>query len=138
MLSRFFRCGKKQEGMEPIAAGEKAGQLFAAGCNCAQAVLQATTGNDTPEMMRLAKGFGGGIGGSKCLCGAVSGGVMALGLGGREDLAARLVTEFRQTQGATCCVTLSRSFRWNSREHKANCRRITEQTAETVIRLLTE
>jgi C_GCAxxG_C_C family probable redox protein len=138
MLSRFFRRKKKQEGIAPVTAGEKAGQLFAAGYNCAQAVLQATTGIDTPEMMRMAKGFGGGIGGSKCLCGAVSGGVMALGLDGREDLAASLVAEFRQRNGATCCVTLSRNYRWNSREHKANCRRITEQTAETVSRLLDE
>ncbi|WP_245547365.1 C-GCAxxG-C-C family protein [Halobacteroides halobius] len=33
-----------------------------------------------PEMVKLASGFSIGIGKSKCLCGAVSGGVMALGL----------------------------------------------------------
>ena len=138
MLAKLFRRRKKISTTAPVAVREEAGRLFASGCNCAQAVLRATTGTDNAELLQIAKAFGGGVGGSKCLCGAVSGAIMALGLRGREDSANRLVGEFRQTHGATCCVALSRNFRWNSREHRANCRRITEQTAEAVARLLDE
>ncbi|MFA5516054.1 MAG: C-GCAxxG-C-C family protein [Desulfuromonadales bacterium] len=135
-MLKFFRRKTKRNTQENTNAREEAGRLFAAGQNCAQAVLQATTGIDDPQMLKMAKAFGGGVGGSKCLCGAVSGGVMALGLREKGHLADRLVDEFRQAQGATCCIALSRKFRWNSKEHKANCRLITEETAETVARLL--
>ena len=140
MLRSLLRR-KTEENEEPesaVNAGEAAGRLFAAGRNCAQAVLQAATGLDSPELLRLAEPFGGGVGGSKCLCGAVSGGVLALGLRGKGNLAGRLVTEFRKTQGATCCASLSRTYRWKSREHLANCRRITEETAAVVADLLEE
>jgi C_GCAxxG_C_C family probable redox protein len=116
----------------------KAGELFASGLNCAQAVLQATTGIDDPGVMGMAEPFGGGIGGSKCVCGALSGGVMALGLGGRGKQAPKLVEAFKQRQRVTCCVALSKSYRWKSREHLANCRRITEETAAMVVALLEE
>jgi len=117
-------------------AGERAGKLFASGLNCAQAVLQACTGNDTPEMMAMSKGFGGGVGGSKCLCGAISGGVMALGLAGKDNRAAKLIESFKEKNRVTCCVALSKPYKWKSREHLANCRRITEETAEMVEHLL--
>jgi len=117
---------------------EKAGRLFAKGMNCTQAVLQSTTGIDDPKMMEMADAFGGGIGDSKCLCGALSGGVMALGLSGRKKKAGKLVKLFRQAHGVTCCSALSRSYKWNSREHLANCRKITEETAAMVEKLLNE
>ena len=139
LRSLLRRKTEKNEEPEPVAnAGEEAGRLFTAGRNCAQAVLQATTGLDSPELLRLAEPFGSGIGGSKCLCGAVSGGVLALGLRGKGNLAGRLVAEFRKKQGVTCCASLSRTYRWKSREHLANCRRITEETAAVVAELLEE
>jgi hypothetical protein len=36
----------------------------------------------------------------------------------------------------TCCSALSREFKWKSREHLSNCRRITEETAGIVDGLL--
>lgn len=135
MIGKLFRRGEEPH-QKPETAGEAAGRLFASGSNCAQAVLRAVTGTASPELLQIAKAFGGGIGGSKCLCGAVSGGVMALGLRGREKMSGQLVSDFRAANGATCCAALSRNYRWNSPEHRANCRRITEQTAATVARLL--
>ncbi|MGE4488683.1 MAG: C-GCAxxG-C-C family (seleno)protein [Kiritimatiellales bacterium] len=51
--------------------------------NCTETVLAAA--NETygwnlpPDALRLAAGFGGGVGGQELQCGALSGGVMALG-----------------------------------------------------------
>jgi C_GCAxxG_C_C family probable redox protein len=134
MLARIFRI-KRAEACDESAA-EKAGRLFAGGKNCAQAVLQATTGIDDPQLMAMAEAFGGGIGGSKCLCGAISGGVMALGLRGEGKKSAHLMAAFKERNRVTCCSALSREFKWKSREHLSNCRRITEETAGIVDGLL--
>lgn len=63
---------------------ELAYQAHHEGCNCAQSVLLAfadRTGLTKEASMAVAGGFGGGVGGTHAeLCGAVSGGVMALSL----------------------------------------------------------
>ena len=125
----------------PSAAGEettadRAGRLFDDGMNCTQSVLQATTGVSDPQLLEMAEAFGGGVGDSKCLCGAVTGGVMALGLSGRGKLAGSLVAFFRQRNKVTCCASLSAKYRWMSSEHLANCRRLTVETAAETARLL--
>jgi C_GCAxxG_C_C family probable redox protein len=135
----FFQALRKaQPAPAGESVGERAGRLFDGGMNCAQAVLQATTGNDDPQLLRMAEAFGGGIGGSKCLCGAVSGGVMALGLLGKGKKAAKLVAAFKERNKFTCCIALSRPYRWKSREHLANCRKLTVEAAVVVERLLGE
>lgn len=58
-------------------------ERFLAGYNCAQAVLYSLAdelGIDRNTALKIACGFGAGIGRSQEVCGAVSGGVMALGL----------------------------------------------------------
>lgn len=55
---------------------EKARDLFLSGFNCAQAVaaaFAAELGMDEKTALRLASGFGGGVGGTRHVCGAVSG-----------------------------------------------------------------
>lgn len=136
MLAKLIRFQPKKNAPEGESVREKAGRLFASGLNCTQAVLQAAGGSDDPQMMEMAKAFGGGIGGSKCLCGAVSGGVMALGLKGKGNRSAKLVEAFKAKNRVTCCSALSRPYKWKSREHLANCRRLTEETAEIVETLL--
>ena len=62
---------------------EKAKELFASGFNCAQAVLVPFSdrhGIGEKQALLIACGFGGGMGRSDNMCGAVSGAVMALGL----------------------------------------------------------
>ena len=62
---------------------EKARDLFLSGCSCSQAVFGAFAqelGIDHETAMKLASSFGGGMGGSRELCGAVSGMLMAAGL----------------------------------------------------------
>jgi len=131
-----FRALRRRRAMQRAvrleSSAEKAGTLFDGGYNCAQAVLQATTGRNDPELLTMAGAFGGGIGRSGCLCGAVTGGVMALGLLGEGGRNGELVTAFRREFRTTCCRGLSSDYRWMSREHKANCRRLTVRAAELV------
>lgn len=134
MLAKILKFRKSVQ--EGESARVTAGKLYAAGYNCAQAVLQATTGVDDPRMMKIAEAFGGGVGGSKCMCGAISGGVMALGWSGKGGKAEDLVTAFKERHRVTCCVALTRDYKWKSREHLLNCRKITEDTAEIVEQLL--
>jgi C_GCAxxG_C_C family probable redox protein len=64
-------------------AGDRAEELFASGLNCSQAVLGAfseSAGLPQDTAFRVAAGFGGGIGRTGGVCGAVTGAVMALGL----------------------------------------------------------
>jgi len=58
---------------------------FNSGLNCAESVLLALSGrlagkNSVSIIPRIATGFGGGVGRNGDMCGALSGGVMAIGL----------------------------------------------------------
>ncbi|PLX96758.1 MAG: hypothetical protein C0621_01445 [Desulfuromonas sp.] len=136
MLRKFWR--KKISPHTGEKASERAGRLFDAGYNCTQSVLQATSGIDDPAMMEMADAFGGGIGNSRCLCGAVTGGVMALGLRGKGKESGKLVAAFKERNRTTCCKGLSAPYTWNSKEHLANCRRLTVEAAAMTIELLGE
>lgn len=61
---------------------QKAGEFFASGYNCAQAVFGAfsdVTGIEASVAFRLSSSFGGGMGRMREVCGAVSGAFMVLG-----------------------------------------------------------
>ena len=62
---------------------EKARDLFLSGCSCSQAVFGAFApelGIDFDTALKLASSFGGGMGGTRSVCGAVTGMLMAAGL----------------------------------------------------------
>lgn len=75
---------------------------FRLGLNCAECAFKACIdsgllGDYPPEVIALASGFGGGLGGKRQLCGAVVGGALGLGLVkgrkdplAKEDMAARV------------------------------------------------
>lgn len=67
------------------------------GYNCAQAVffaMSGTVGVEPDTALRLACGFGGGMGRKQEVCGAVTGGIMTIGARyGRGEHADRAVTE---------------------------------------------
>ncbi len=103
-------------------------------------------------MIAMASGFPIGIGKSKCVCGAVSGGVMALGYffgrtqGGDPKvqdtlkLAYELQEGFRKNHKVLCCKVLTKGFDMASAEHKDQCvaftGEIAEKTAEIIVREL--
>ncbi len=62
---------------------QKAKQLFSSNFNCSQAVLAAFADRldlDEPTALKVASGFGGGIGCSGGTCGALTGAVMVMGM----------------------------------------------------------
>jgi C_GCAxxG_C_C family probable redox protein len=101
---------------------ERAEQLFQQGTNCAQAVACAFAeelGADRELALRMATGFGGGMGHTSNTCGALTGAVMALGLAfGMKNagdqaakdktyaLVAEAVRRFRARAGAIGCTDL--------------------------------
>jgi len=94
----------------------EAEELYRSGrYHCAEAVLAVVRNHFRPdlpeEVVQMASGFGGGSG-SGCICGAVSGGTVALGLVLKEDkkrithLTRELHTWFKEKYGVTCCKTI--------------------------------
>lgn len=102
--------------MTPI---DKALELFNAGFNCSQAVFVAfapSLGLDAQTALKVASGFGGGMGALGDTCGAVTGAFMALGLkfghtdpadkAGKQKiygLVAQLARQFEARCGSRMC-----------------------------------
>ena len=120
---------------------------------CAEAVfcvLNRGLGGALPDALavRLASGFPEGLGRSGCLCGALSGAVMALGLflgrsgpglgHGRPVKAAvaALQREFKSVYKSSCCRVLTKDLACGSRAHLNHCARISGATARIAARLL--
>lgn len=121
-------------------AGE-AERLYRSGkMHCAEAVLMSVKQAFAPqipdEVVQMANGFGGGSG-AGCICGAVSGATMALGLvmGGDKKGVTALTRElhrwFKEDYGATCCKILTA-------HGKGGCVKLTASVAGKVAELLQE
>lgn len=100
---------------------EKAAAYFSEGYNCAQSVLLALSQHwriADDLIPRIATGFGGGIGRCGSVCGALTGGVMAIGIkyGTNEpsgdkrkkayELARDLLRRFQRKHGSVSCREL--------------------------------
>lgn len=95
------------------------------------------------EVTKLASAFPIGIGKAGCLCGAVSGGCVALGMVyGRKygepmsdkmfPLAAALHDHIKAVYKSTCCRVLVKDYVFTSPERKAHCVNITGEVAAWV------
>jgi C_GCAxxG_C_C family probable redox protein len=135
-----------------LQARNSAGNNFKSGLNCAESVVH--TFNEllgTPiqaDAVKMASGFGGGLGHAGCICGALTGSVMVLGmLKGRTDstqdrlpvyeLAREFHDRFQTQFGATCCRSLNQ-YEFDSPEHLRNCLKLTGGTAKLLMEFLTE
>ena len=106
---------------------KKAGELFLEGRNCSQAVFAAfcdATGYSESDALKLASAFGGGIGGSRETCGAVSAMAMIAGVIAGYDsandmeekkklyaLVNGMLEEFREKNGSTVCRELLKGIK---------------------------
>lgn len=146
---------KKQECLKEIrdtAEGYfKKGEFF-----CSEAVVQTINdalGQPYPEeVVKLASGFPIGLGKAQCLCGAVSGGEMALGMVyGRVhgetmnpvmlEKAKALHDFIKDEYKSTCCRVITREWagdNFMSPERKNHCVTITGKVAEWVAKELVE
>ncbi|MBP2653664.1 MAG: GCAxxG family protein [Firmicutes bacterium] len=122
---------------------ELAGSFFEEGYNCAEAVVRAYREelklNLSDEALRIATGFGGGIGHNGCICGALTGCIMVINmLQGRiskeesREPAYKSSGEFHQLFskkfGGACCRVLNRQP-FGSYEQRKNCFNITTGAA---------
>jgi len=113
---------------------------------CAEAVMAVLNrglGGDLPQEMaiRLTSALPEGLGGRGCLCGALNGGALALGLFlGRKGPGFRngntvhhavgeLHDQFKAAYKATCCRVLTRSVPYGSKAHFRHCARMSGQAA---------
>ena len=141
--------------LQPVEKARKtAEEMYRSGqFLCSEAVFLVANeylGRPVPdEMVRLASGFPVGMGQAGCVCGAISGGVMALGLKygrmeagaetpGMFEAAKELHDRFRARRRSTCCRVLIRNFEFGSTEHLEQCIAITGEVAADVIELLAE
>lgn len=101
----------------------------------------------TDEVVKLASGFPVGMGLAGCACGALTGGVMSLGLKygrtqpatptpGMFEAAKELHGRFLARRKSTCCRVLIRRFQLGSPEHIQQCIAITGEVAADVIDIL--
>lgn len=122
---------------------------------CSEAIVASIRENfdlDMPEeMVAMASGFPVGIGRSKCVCGAVSGGVMAIGyFFGRTkgtnpkdprsvktlELANELQESFKKNHKVLCCSILTKGMDMASGEHKAQCVSFTGEVARSASEII--
>ena len=123
---------------------------------CSEAVVQVindTLGKIYPEeVVKLASGFPIGLGKAQCLCGAVSGGEMALGMVyGRvhgESMDPKMLEKakelhdiVKQEYKSLCCRVITKKWagdNFQSPERKAHCVEITGRVAEWVAEQLVD
>ncbi len=134
---------------------------FRGGFYCCEALMKSIVDNfelDVPDaVIAMSSGMAVGAGRSGCMCGALNGGILALGLffgrtepKGPQDpqsircmkLTKELHDWFRDSNGkhAICCRILTKEFDMGKGEHKEQCIRFTGmcagKVAEIVIREL--
>jgi C_GCAxxG_C_C family probable redox protein len=125
----------------------RSGQFY-----CSEAIVK--TINDEfrlgypDRVVRIASGFPIGIGGAGCACGAVTGGVMAIGMVfGREKgadplidrclaLSRELHAHFTRRHGCLCCRTLTHGMVLKSPEHLRQCIAFTGEVAEETAKII--
>jgi C_GCAxxG_C_C family probable redox protein len=114
---------------------------------CAEAVLyvlnQGLRGGLEPKAaIRLASGFSEGVSGAGCMCGAFSGGLMAVGLflgrqgsnrwgtGKLHNKSKELFDLFCSNFGSSCCRTLTKKLKDDDRALFKHCLDHTGEVAE--------
>ena len=119
---------------------------------CSEAIVKtikdAFSLSVSDDVIALASGFPVGIGGAGCTCGAVTGGVMALGLVfGRSkpkdkkvDRAMKLSGElhniFKKNHKSLCCRTLNRYMIMGSSRQMKQCIAFTGEMAQETARII--
>jgi len=100
------------------------------------------------DIIKIASGFPVGMGGSGCTCGAVIGGIMAIGLFfGRTEpkdtkvdkamaLSKELHDIFKDRHKCLCCRVLTKDMALGSPEHMKQCIYFTGEVAEEAAKII--
>lgn len=141
------------EPVDPVKIRKTAEEYYRSGqYYCSEAIVKTINdafGLGYPDaVVRLASGFPFGMGGAGCSCGAVVGGVMALGMVfGRQNpgdpcidrclaLSRELYTAFARQHGCLCCRTLIHGMPLQSSELKEQCSAFTGEVAEETAKII--
>ena len=125
------------------------------GFYCSEAIVSSIRKNIDPQMplelVAAASGFPIGVGRSKCMCGAISGAVIALGyFFGRTnpstptdpksqkcmELAFELQESFRKNHKTLCCHIHVKGMDLQSGEHKKQCVAFTGEMAAKLAEII--
>jgi len=123
--------------------------------SCSEAVVtvlnEGLGGGLPPELaVRLASGLSGGLGGVGCICGALNGGILALGLFlGREgpgltngkkvrEAAKTLHDRFKERFGSAGCKNLTRELKKDPRLRFDYCGDLTAAAAKMTAKIILE
>ena len=141
---------KMKQEVSPEKVRKDAEEYYRGGFFCCEAVMASIRDNfelDVPkEVIAMSSGMSVGAGRSGCMCGALNGGILALGMifgrteqGGPQDpkvvkcmeLTNELHTWFRTENGkkSVCCRVLTKEFDMGKGEHKEQCIRFTGMCA---------
>lgn len=119
-------------------------ELYNGGYYCSEALLRAFNKvyqlGFPEEHLKIASGFGSGLGGAGCTCGTISSGVIVLGIiVGRNkkseseeiihQASKKLHDRFRELHKVACCRVLTRGVEWKSKEHHLLCSKYVIDTA---------
>ncbi len=120
---------------------------FKQGFSCSESIAKAAVdlGYADEKFVSIATSFSGGMS-NGCLCGAVAGSMMVLGLlhGKYEDNIARKLADefykkFTSIHKVTCCKVLTREFKeFHSPERKAHCINMVADCAKILDEILVE
>ncbi len=142
------------ETVNPAQLKMQAEELFNSGqFYCSEIVVKIIRDTFCPsisdEIIAAASGFPVGMGGGGCTCGAVAGGVMALGLvfgrtrpeekvqsAGCMKYARELHDRFREENKSVCCRVLTKNMLADSPERKKQCAELTGEVVEIVIEII--
>lgn len=143
--------------VSPKAIQKHAEEMYAGGFFCCEAVMSVIRSDfqvDVPEaVIAMSSGMSIGVGRSGCMCGALNGGILALGMffgrttqDGPKDpkvnalmaLSHELHDWFRDANAkhANCCRVLTKGFDMTSGEHKKQCIAFTGLCAGKVAEIL--
>ena len=133
-----------------------AAEYYRKGYSCSESVVRAAYDSgiidkriDLEMLNAISSPFSGGMGGTGCLCGAVAGAQIILGLiAGRKssesdphgirNLSRGLVEKFKEKRKATCCRVLSAPYKNNPAERRQNCTELVRESAEILETVLKE
>jgi len=128
------------------------GECWDKGFNCAESALRGVCHAQgivlPPVALMMATPFGGGVGRSEDLCGALSGAILAIGasLGRTEgkgekgpsyQAAKKQHDMFLQRFGSTSCKVLNKGD-FKSNEHERRCKELTLESARMAYRIINE
>ena len=117
------------------------------GYSCSESIARAAVelGLGDESIISIATSFSGGMG-SGCLCGAVAGAQMVLGLlhGKNKDNIARVLAKefykkFVEIHKVTCCKILTKDFKdFHSKERKEHCANMVFECSKMLDEILKE